>query len=86
MWSGKETCGLSDSNDMSNRYSEGSLPALLWLSEGGSAQAHDKASVVEGPATLDTAVCLGIWDLHLCAALDVMNHIAVHHVGIQPLH
>lgn len=58
---------------------------LLGLSEGSSTQSHDKASMVEGPSTLNTVLLLGIRDLHLRPALQVMDHISIHHMGVQTL-
>lgn len=58
----------------------------LWLGQRGSPQPHDEPTVMESASTLDAVLHLRVGDLHLCAALHVMDHIAVDHVGIQTLH
>lgn len=56
---------------------------LLGLSEGSATQSHDKASMVEGSPTLNAVLLLGIRDLHLRPALQVMDHISIHHMSVQ---
>lgn len=58
----------------------------LWLGQRRSPQAHYEPPVVEGAATLDALAHFGVRDLHLRAALSVMDDITVDHVGVQPLH
>lgn len=58
----------------------------LWLSQRRSSQAHDEATVMEGPSTLDAAVLPRVGDLHLGSVLRVMDHVAFHQMGIQTLH
>lgn len=58
----------------------------LGFGQGGSPQAHDESTVMESPSTLDALLLLRVGDLHLCAALHVVDHIAVDQMGIQTLH
>ena len=58
----------------------------LGLGLGSSPEAHDEAAVVEGPATHDLLILLGVRDLHLCVGLLVVDHVALHHMGVQTLH
>lgn len=58
----------------------------LWLGQRGSPQAHDESAVMESASTLDAFLHLRVGDLHLCAALHVMDHVAFDHMGIQTLH
>ena len=58
----------------------------LGLGLGSPPEAHDEAAVVEGPATQDLLILLGVRDLHLCVGLLVMDHVTLHHMGVQTLH
>lgn len=67
------------------------MGSVLWLhslglSQGGSPQAHDESTVMESASTLDAVLRLRVRDLHLCVALHVMDHIAIHQMGVQTLH
>lgn len=63
-----------------------SLLYTLWLSLCHSPEAHDEAPVMESTSTLDAVLVLRVRDLHLCAALYVMDHVAVDDMSIQTLH
>lgn len=58
----------------------------LWLGQRRSPQAHYEPTVMESASTLDALAHFGVRDLHLCAALSVMDDITVDHMGVQPLH
>lgn len=58
----------------------------LWLGQRGPPQAHDESTVMESASALDALLRLGVGDLHLRAALHVMDHITVDQMGVQTLH
>ena len=59
---------------------------LLGLGLGCPAQAHDEAAMMEGPSALDGVLFMRVRDLHLCATLPVVDHVALHNVSVQTLH